>query len=35
MFEINEVAKVEATASVISCLGTWAGVGLLYLAVCC
>ena len=39
MFEINEVSKVEATASLwgsaISCLGTWAGVGLLYAAVCC
>ena len=35
MFEIKEVSNVEATASVTSCLLTWAGVGLLYAAVCC
>ncbi len=35
MFEINEVSKVEATASIWSCIGTWVGVGFLYAAVCC
>ena len=35
MFEIKEVANVEATASVISCLGTWGAVALLAMAVSC
>ena len=35
MFEIKEVSQVEATASLISCIGTWGAVGLLYMAVCC
>lgn len=39
MFEIKEVSNVEATGSLwgsaISCLGTWAAVGLLYAAACC
>ena len=37
--EINEVESVEATgslaANIISCVGTWAAVGLLWAAACC
>lgn len=39
MFEIKEVASVEATGSLIgsaiSCLGTWGAVALLAAAVAC
>ena len=35
MFEIKEIQSVEATASWISCLGTWGAVALLYAAACC